>query len=81
MDLLKGMIANRHAAGIVLADPKPRKETGRKKKTKNEKAKEHVPGSRDMRNFIIEEKPSTKIVREHLQAICDIECETSSEDE
>lgn len=78
MDLLKSMIANRQSSVVPPADPKPKARTGRKKPSKTERAKEHVPGSRDMRAFIIEEKPNTKIVREHLQAICDIECETSS---
>lgn len=81
MDLLKGMIANRQALGVV-PDPKPRKEkSGRKKPSKTEKAKEHTPGTRDMRAFIIEEKPPQKIVKEHLQAICDEECATSSDEE
>lgn len=79
MDLLKSMIANRQ--GIVAVDPKPRTERGRKKPTKTERAKEHVPGSRSMRAFIIEEKPTQKVVKEHLQAICDAECASSSDEE
>lgn len=73
------MIANRQAAPAV--DPKPRREAGRKKPTKTERAKEHVPGSKSMRLFIIEEKPTHKVVKEHLQAICDAECVSSSDEE
>ena len=39
-----------------------------KKQTKKEKAKEHKPGSKAMRKFIIEEKPPKQVVREHLEA-------------
>jgi hypothetical protein len=33
-----------------------------------------------MRSFIIEEKPSKKVVRDHLEAIIAAECESSEED-
>jgi hypothetical protein len=79
MDLLKSMIANRQAQGVV-ADPKPRSQKDRKP-TKTERAGENTPGSRAMRKFIIEEKPSKKVVREHLEAIIARETESSSEDE
>lgn len=81
MDLLRGMIANRKAHAGVVPDPKPRKKDTGRKKTKTEKAKEHTPGTKDMRAFIVEEKPTTKIVKEHLQAIADEECATSSDEE
>ena len=83
MDLLKSMLANRQT-GVVLNDPKPRTASqrgGRKKPTKTERAKEHTPGSRSMRAFIIEEKPSAKIVKEHFDAIIEQECESSSDEE
>ena len=75
MDLLRTMLANRQSQGMVY-DPKP---VADKKKPKAEKAKQHTPGSKDMRRFIIEEKPSKKVVREHIQAIIDQECESSSD--
>ena len=77
MDLLKTMIANRQKGGIVM-DPKPRAERG-KKETKTEKAKEKEPGSKAMRYFIIEEKPSKKVVREHFKALVELECASESE--
>ncbi len=79
MDLLKRMIANRESMPVV-QDPKPRSAKGRKAPSKTERAKEHTPGSRAMKAFIIEETPSHKIVKEHLQAICDAECESSDDD-
>ena len=80
MDLLKTMIANRGAAPVVPSDPKPRKRNGRKAPTKAERAKENVPGSRAMRQFICAEKPGKKVVREHLEAIIARECESSSDE-
>ena len=80
MDLLKSMIANRHAAPPT-HDPKPRAQKGRKAPTKTERAAENVPGSRAMRKFIIEEKPSKKVVKDHLQSILDRACESSSDED
>lgn len=80
MDLIKSMIANRHAAPPT-HDPKPRAQSGRKAPTKTERAAENVPGSRAMRKFIIEEKPSKKVVKDHLQSILDRACESSSEED
>ncbi len=80
MDLLKRMQANRESAPVI-HDPKPRSQKGRKAPSKTERAKEHTPGTKSMRAFIVEEKPSHKIVKEHLQAICDAECESSSDEE
>ena len=79
MDLLKSMIANRHAAPVH--DPKPRAQRPRKGPTKTERAAENTPGSRAMRKFIIEEKPSKKVVKEHLDAILARACESSSDEE
>lgn len=80
MDLLRSMVANR-AQLVTVSDPKPQPKQGRKKPSKAERAKEHTPGSRSMRNFIIEEKPNAKIVREHFDAIIEEECASSSEGE
>ena len=80
MDLLKSMIANRHAAPPA-HDPKPRAQRPRKGPTKTERAAENTPGSRAMRKFIIEEKPSKKVVKEHLDAILARACESSSDEE
>lgn len=78
MDLLRSMVANRHAPGAVLNDPKPRTQNARKGPSKADRAKENMPGSRSMRKFIIDEKPSKKIVREHLEALM---VDTSSDEE
>lgn len=85
MDLIRMLQDRRKAANIVVAkegavlEPKKSKPIKEGKKTKAQKAQEHVPGTKDMRRFIIEEKPSAKIVREHLNA--KIEMETASSDE
>jgi hypothetical protein len=34
-----------------------------------------------MRKFICEEKPSKKVVKEHLEAMIDAECASSSDEE
>lgn len=82
MDLLKTMMANRAAAGVV-HDPKPRT-TGvggrRRKASKAERAKAQAPGSKAMRTFICEEKPSKKVVKDHLEAIIAEECASSSDE-
>lgn len=79
MDLLKSMIANRQNAKAV-SDPVPRREKGRRKPSKAEKAKEIPAGTRAMRNFICEEKPPKKVVKDHLEAMIAYECESSSEE-
>lgn len=85
MDLIRMLQDRRKAANIVVAkegavlEPKKSKPIKEGKKTKAQKAQEHVPGTKDMRRFIIEEKPSAKIVREHL--VAKIEMETASSDE
>jgi len=77
MDLLKTMVANRQSAHVV--DPKPTSRSRGKKTTKAERAKEQEPGTRGMRAFIIAEKPSKKVVKEHLEAIIANACESSSD--
>jgi len=85
MDLIRMLQDRRKAANIVVAkegavlEPKKSRPIKEGKKTKAQKAQEHVPGTKDMRRFIIEEKPSAKIVREHL--VAKIEMETASSDE
>jgi len=78
MDILKTMIANRQSAHVV--DPKPTRSRG-KKTTKAERAKEQEPGTRGMRAFIIAEKPSKKVVKDHLEAIIANACESSSDED
>ena len=79
MDILKTMIANRQAAGFApVTQSVPRR--GRKPPTKTERAMENAPGSRSMRKFICEEKPSKKVVKDHLEAIVATACESSDED-
>ena len=86
MDLIRMLQERRQAAkGLVVAkegavlEPKRSKPIHEGKKTKAQRAEEHEPGTKDMRRFIIEEKPSAKVLREHINAI--IERETASSDE
>ena len=79
MDLLKSMMANRQAMGMVY-DPKPSADV-RSGKKKEKKVSNASPGSRAMRKHIIEEKPSKKVVKEHIRAIVEEECVSSSEEE
>lgn len=76
MDLLKSMLANR-AQMPQVADPKPRAQQGGRKPSKADRAKEQTPGSRAMRRFIIDEKPSKKVVKEHLETMIAAACESS----
>ena len=89
MDILKGMLERRQKAmmltpaivgdgGTKLERPKS-KPIREGKKTKAQRAEEHEPGTKDMRNFIVEEKPSNKVVREHLNAIIDRELASDEE--
>ena len=84
MDLLKNMIEKRQAMMLIQNSPlvkyEPRQVQTDRKKTKAEKAKEHIPGTKSMRKFIQEERPSVKVVREHFKALMEDE-ETSSEEE
>ena len=76
MDLLKSMRANRQASGTPPA-PIPRRSD--KKKTKTDRAKENTPGTKRMREFIIEEKPGKKVVREHFDAMIEEACKEDSD--
>lgn len=80
MDLLKTMIANRKLGPPVM-DPKPRPKTRGKKETKADRAREQTPGTKRMRDFIVEEKPAKKVVKEHLDAIVAEECASSSDED
>jgi hypothetical protein len=80
MDLLRTMMANRAAAGSTLVDPAPRPEPGHKKEPKSKRAQRHEAGTRDMRRFIIEEKPAKKVVRDHFLSIVEQECVSDEDD-
>lgn len=77
MDLLKMMAANRQAAGASVVDPKPAAQKGKPKESKASRAKRITSGSREMRRFIIDEKPSKKVVRDHFLQIVEQECVSS----
>jgi hypothetical protein len=83
MDLLRNMMEKRASMAQLQSSPlvkyEPRRVETERKKTKAEKAKEHIPGTKSMRRFIQEERPSIKVVREHFKAL--MEDEESSSDE
>lgn len=74
------MMANRQAMGIV-NDPAPVRERAKKSVPKSERAKRHEGGTKSMRHFIIEEKPSKKVVREHFESLVEKECASSSDED
>lgn len=77
MDLLRAMAANRQAMGATLTDPKPAPKKGEKAETKAARAKRIASGTREMRHFIIDEKPSKKVVRDHFLTLVEQECVSS----
>lgn len=81
MDLLRAMAANRQMKGAEVVDPAPAPKKGERKETKVQKAKKIRSGTREMRHFIIEEKPSKKVVKEHFIDLVEQECVSSSESE
>jgi hypothetical protein len=81
MDLLRAMAANRQMKGADVVDPVPASKTGQKKETKVQKAKKIRSGTREMRHFIIEEKPSKKVVKEHFIDLVEQECVSSSDED
>ena len=88
MDLIRMLQDRRKAASAIVVakegsvlEPKKSKPIRDGKRTKAQKAKEHEPGTKDMRRFIIDEKPSAKVVREHLTAKIEMETASSSEEE
>lgn len=66
------MSANRQAQGITAVP------VSRSSGKSEDKA---IPGTKAMRAYIIEKKPSKKAVKEHLEAIITMECESSSDEE
>lgn len=78
MDLLRTMMANRQAQGVQnIVDPKPAAKKGQKTESKSARAKRIASGSREMRHFIIDEKPSKKVVRDHFLTLIEQECVSS----
>ena len=75
------MAANRQVKGADVVDPAPAPKKGERKETKVQKAKKIRSGTREMRHFIIEEKPSKKVVKEHFIDLVEQECVSSSESE
>lgn len=83
MDLLKMIAANRQTQAQVKKAPvEERSKMSKIKGTPSGLAKpaENVPGTKSFRNMIIEDKPSKKKVKEHIEAIIAFECESSDED-
>ena len=66
---------------MTLVDPKPTPQKGQKKESKASRAKRIASGSKEMRRFIIEEKPSKKVVRDHFLQIVEQECVSSESEE
>lgn len=76
MDLLKTMISNRQAQGLMVEQTKPNelpKPVGKQEKP--------AYGTKAMRKYIIDKKPKKKDVKEHFEMIIAQECESSSEEE
>ena len=83
MDLLRMIQQNR--AAQVEVKKAPVEERSKMKKIKGTPSglpepAEEVPGTKSYRRMIIEEKPSKKKVKEHLEAMIAYECESSDED-
>ena len=85
MDLLRNMAQKRQEMMLIQNSPlvkyEPQTYKTDRKKTKTEKAKEHIPGTKGMKKFIQEERPNNKVVREHLRAIIDNITASSSDEE
>lgn len=83
MDLLKLIAQNRQAQAEVKKAPV--EERAKMKKTRGTpttlpQPSEEVPGTKSYRRMIIEEKPSKKVVREHIESLIAFECESSDEE-
>ena len=74
MDLLKTMISNRQAQGLV-------EQTKPNELPKPRTTEKPAPGTKAMRKYIIDKKPKKKDVKEHFEMIIAQECESSSEEE
>ena len=81
MDIIRKVEASRQSKGLIDKPMQSAATHGGKKMTKAQRAKEHEAGSRSMRHFIIEEKPSKKVVVEHFEALIAQECQSSSDEE
>lgn len=81
MDLIRMMTENRRKQGIVEPRVFSKPPEPAKKKTKTQRAKEQPAGTKQMRQFIIAEKPTKSVVRDHIKAKVDFECESSSDEE
>lgn len=80
MDLVRMMMEKRRKAGLVEPRQLTKPAAPEKKKTKAQRAKEQPAGTRQMRQFIITERPTKSVVRDHIKAKVEIECESSDED-
>ena len=84
MDLLKTLQMNR--AAVQQIEKMPVQERQAAKKTMRgtpsglPEPTEHTPGTKAYRHMIIEEKPSKKKVKEHLEALIAFECESSDDE-
>jgi hypothetical protein len=74
------MMENRRKAGVVEPRQFSKPPVPEKKKTKTQRAKEQPAGTKQMRQFIIEEKPNKSVVRDHIKAKVEFECESSDEE-
>lgn len=84
MDLLKTMVANRQSQGLNTVkkeEPKAPAMPMVSNLISNNFSQYKAPGSKAMRRHIIEETPGKKVVKEHLEAIINAECESSSDEE
>ena len=83
MDLLKMIQQNRAAQAQVQKAPveeRPKMKQVRGTPSGLPKPSEDVPGTKTYRAMIIEDRPSKKKVKEHIEAIIAFECESSDED-
>jgi len=83
MDLLRMIQQNRQAQAQVQKAPveeRPKMKKVRGTPSALPKPAEDVPGTKSYRAKIIEDKPSKKKVKEHLEAMIVFECESSDED-
>jgi hypothetical protein len=83
MDLLRMIQQNRQAQ--IEVKKAPVEERSKMKKVRGTPSSlpqpaEDVPGTKMNRLKIIEDKPSKKKVKEHLEALIAFECESSDED-
>ena len=83
MDLLKTMVANRQSQGLQNIKKEEKIEKPVMPMVSNmisNMVQYKAPGSKAMRRYIIEETPGKKVIKEHLEAIINAECESSSDE-